>query len=102
MLCICNANNDVYQADIYIFLQEGEERDRRILGQALHCITKASAVAIVFLDVYMYESVYDVASGTVHVSTQQIMKGKRLNRVYPGRTTTYQGTLFIRTFHARS
>ena len=29
-------------------------------------------------------------------------KGKRLNRVYPGRTTTYQGTLFIQTLHARS
>ena len=28
--------------------------------------------------------------------------GKRLNRVYPGRTTTYQGTLFIQTLHARS
>ena len=28
--------------------------------------------------------------------------GKRLNRVYPGRTTTYQGTLWIQTLHART
>ena len=28
--------------------------------------------------------------------------GKRLNRVYPGRTTTYQGTLCIQALHART
>ena len=29
-------------------------------------------------------------------------KGKRLNRVYPGRTTTYRGTLCIQALHART
>ena len=29
-------------------------------------------------------------------------KGKRLNRVYPGRTTTYRGTHCIQTLHART
>ena len=35
-------------------------------------------------------------------AAEQIFLGKRLNRVYPGRTTTYQGTLCIQTLHARS
>ena len=32
----------------------------------------------------------------------QKKKDKRLNRVYPGRTTTYQGTLCTQTLHART
>ena len=36
------------------------------------------------------------------IATSKKKKGKRLNRVYPGRTTTYQGTLCIQILHARS